>query len=531
MKHKVVGWTFYDNTEIISKNDAVTYAERNAIIDDIRKHQYLFSGWHHQESLNGVVPILNDGKKRCFSQRTWGGIMAEAYGYNDDYAYASFSFNQSILNEKIKYASDDFNIYKFKAEIIQNEHFVINVSEALFDIAKISNPFYLEELEGLRYIDENDSITLCCKGEELTFIVSDVNISKSEEIFKKDNKIIKGKYTLIIKHKPENKKREAKLPIVITASNAIPMFKEALETYNYDVLEELFKCYDFEYLSEVLPCTNSTQSLMNFIVEYVDNSYKVETVIEILKYLNNYELYEQIANKTFGINEDIYISFIDIYFRKNDNIEDYIFNYIDTLKTGEKLSYASINVLFKAICLRPNNKSLRKKYYVAIKDTFYEGLPIMAGVNLFKYLRKEDKRLIELNNYSKYSDSLILKIVELLTFPNNNVKDGLYPNRVPKIYQSDEEVIVDGVKAYQNYIKKHFNLEDILEDMIYHGIEEKCFEMNKYLFGDSEAAKYICSLDILTNYKYNLKEYALMKYSNICENFKEELESVYKKSI
>ena len=113
------------------------------------------------------------------------------------------------------------------------------------------------------------------------------------------------------------------------------MFIEALEVYNYDVLEELFKCYDFKYLSEVLPCSNSTQSLMNFVMEYVGKSYKVETVITILKYLDSYELYEEIANKTFEINENIYISFIDFYFKRNDNIEDYIFKF--------PLSYISFN--------------------------------------------------------------------------------------------------------------------------------------------------------------------------------------------
>ena len=38
MEHKVVGWTFYDNTEILDKRDDITYAERNAIIDEIRKN-------------------------------------------------------------------------------------------------------------------------------------------------------------------------------------------------------------------------------------------------------------------------------------------------------------------------------------------------------------------------------------------------------------------------------------------------------------------------------------------------------------
>ena len=101
MKYRVVGWTYYDNSEIFNSGNTIGFAERNAIIDEIRKHKYLFTGWHHQESCEGVVPILNDGKKRCFSQRGWGGVMAEAYECMGNYDYASFSFHQSINKTKI----------------------------------------------------------------------------------------------------------------------------------------------------------------------------------------------------------------------------------------------------------------------------------------------------------------------------------------------------------------------------------------------------------------------------------------------
>ena len=69
MKYKVIGWTYYDNSEILSSGNTIGFAERNAIIDEIRKHKYLFSGWQHQENWDGVVPILNDGKKRCSGDR------------------------------------------------------------------------------------------------------------------------------------------------------------------------------------------------------------------------------------------------------------------------------------------------------------------------------------------------------------------------------------------------------------------------------------------------------------------------------
>ena len=51
--------------------------------------------------------------------------------------------------------------------------------------------------------------------------------------------------------------------------------------------------------------------------------------------------------------------------------------------------------------------------------------------------------------------------------------------------------------------------------------------MDRYLDGERNAAEYICALDMLTNYKYNLKEKALEKYASIYKKFTEELLEVY----
>ena len=39
MKYKVIGWTYYENSEILSSGNTIGFAERNAIIDEIRKQQ------------------------------------------------------------------------------------------------------------------------------------------------------------------------------------------------------------------------------------------------------------------------------------------------------------------------------------------------------------------------------------------------------------------------------------------------------------------------------------------------------------
>ena len=41
MKYKVVGWADYDGMDVLSSKGTIGFAERNAIIDEIKKHKYL----------------------------------------------------------------------------------------------------------------------------------------------------------------------------------------------------------------------------------------------------------------------------------------------------------------------------------------------------------------------------------------------------------------------------------------------------------------------------------------------------------
>ena len=135
---------------------------------------------------------------------------------------------------------------------------------------------------------------------------------------------------------------------------------------------------------------------------------------------------------------------------------------------------------------------------------------------------------MELDNYKSLSASSIMKVIEYLTYPTHNIKSEIYPYSLPKIYEKDDDIIKEGIEAYQKYIKEHFDIDNILEDIILCGIDKKCFNMDKYFRGEEYAANYICALDVLTNYKYNLKEKTLEKYSSKYLNFKEELLNVYK---
>ena len=525
MKYKVIGWTYYDNNEIITSQKNIGFAERNAIIDEIRKHKYLFSGWHHQEHWDGVVPILNDGKKRCFSQRGWGGVMAEAYGHMGDYDYSNYTFYQSIDSKNMKCADDIYDLSDYEAEIIETEHFEVSVNEGLFEIAKTKNPFYLPDLDLLRSIDEDDTITLTCNGESLTFVVKDIDRNKKEIKFPSYN-LIEGKYKVIVTHKPESERRKAKLPTIYTISEVRDLFKSCYKNYNYDVLLELISNFEIGYLCKDSISKSTMKLLTRFANEYSDDNFNSKTLLEVLKYIDDIQLFEQIAYKTIKKDDCILVSFVNHFKDKGVNMDKYL---PDVFKLVKHMDYSMNKLLLRAIELKPNNKSLRKKYYRNTNATRLESFAVLAGLDMYDSLRKEHKGLIDLNNYSKYSDRNVLKVLEYLTYPKFDViYSKNYPYNVPNIYTSESKVIEDGIYKYQQYIKENFDLDSFLLDMMLYGIDKNCYQMDRYMDGERHSANYVYTLDALTDFKYNLKEKALAKYASIYKNFEAEIEERYK---
>ncbi len=109
MKLKVVGWTYdYDGCFEEAQD---SFAAQAAIIDEIRANGYMFSGWNHQETEN-CVPVLSDGKMRCYSQRGWGGIMAEAWENGNTMGYARYAF----FDNAVKAPPEEKNIYAVMRE-------------------------------------------------------------------------------------------------------------------------------------------------------------------------------------------------------------------------------------------------------------------------------------------------------------------------------------------------------------------------------------------------------------------------------
>ncbi len=156
MKYRVVGWTNYDDPSV--GDGPATEAACNAIIDEIKRCDYLFTGWHHQESLYGA-PVLNDGLRRCFSQRGFGAVMAEAQGLTGLFSYSTYAFLWDNNETNYRLPNTGFHPSTFRPETDLNEEFTIPFTEDLrFDadtgILRLPND------PALRYIDKGDTLRI-----------------------------------------------------------------------------------------------------------------------------------------------------------------------------------------------------------------------------------------------------------------------------------------------------------------------------------------------------------------------------------
>lgn len=172
MKYKVIGWTEYDDYTI--ETEDCSYAAYNAIIDDIKAHGYCFSGYSHQETLCGA-PVLNDGKKRLFSQRGFGRLMAEAHGHYGYMDYTSYAFSFDNFEDE-KTPSFDRSLFgeEVASEENLNEEYRLNVSQKIYDKAKSEHKYLDVAHASLRYLDVGDTLTLISNGESCSYKVLDL---------------------------------------------------------------------------------------------------------------------------------------------------------------------------------------------------------------------------------------------------------------------------------------------------------------------------------------------------------------------
>lgn len=153
MKYRVIGWTEYDDNQI--KTAPYSEGAENAIIDDIKTHGYLFSGFSHQEYQN-CAPVLNDGKKRLFTQRNWGNLMAKAKGDFAPMDYANYAFRcrKKEKRPKLSVTADTLIIEQ------PNERFLLPVGQKQLLQAKNTKTLILENEPRFRYLDAGDELVL-----------------------------------------------------------------------------------------------------------------------------------------------------------------------------------------------------------------------------------------------------------------------------------------------------------------------------------------------------------------------------------
>ena len=232
MKLRVVGWVA---PYAVTEEGEATWAVRNAIIDEIRKHGYEFSGPTHGES--GCTPVLNNGKKYLFSTRGWADLMAEAHGHTGSMDYMIYympmypkhekcpdtSLNEfdyvSIedMNETItffygdseeEYRKDLLETAKFlQPETDLNERLELKVTKEVIDSAK-EGKIKVPVLPELRYLDSGDTLALVCEGGSTEFTVVDVE-RKRDLSDKKLNELIEA--TLDIHDRERAKKAQEEI--------------------------------------------------------------------------------------------------------------------------------------------------------------------------------------------------------------------------------------------------------------------------------------------------------------------------------
>ena len=171
MKLRVVGWMYYDDD---LESDS-SWAGYMAAVDDIKKHGYEFSGWSHQEC-QCCAPVLNNGKMLRYTQRGWGGLMAEAHGCTGrlDYTHYAFIIEPEQLDSEIR-PTDEFDEDIFVPETDLNERFEQTVSQDIFDAAQNVGEIKLDNLPELRYLDIGDTLALVCGKNTAEFAVIDID--------------------------------------------------------------------------------------------------------------------------------------------------------------------------------------------------------------------------------------------------------------------------------------------------------------------------------------------------------------------
>ena len=169
MKYEVIGWIYCGNRDYPSKEN-ISASVNKAIINEIRKHGYLFGGDMHEN----YCPVLNDGTYVGYSWREWGKIIASAYEEEGGYSYMSGYMDEMIYEKSRKYPESlpvaDVRIVPREAIA---ETFVISLEDESFD--KIRNGTKTVEVrlsdELFDNIEKDDYIEFRKKSDESRIVI------------------------------------------------------------------------------------------------------------------------------------------------------------------------------------------------------------------------------------------------------------------------------------------------------------------------------------------------------------------------
>ena len=170
MKYRVVGWVSYDDPDVEARY--ASPAAIAAIIDDIRDNGYLFSG-HDHGAYPDCAPVLNDGKKRLFSERGFGALMAEAHGDYSRMGYSSYAFGHFREADGAVMPDIPFFPDEFVPEEDLNEEISVEAT-AKDRAAADGGRLTLRDAEALRFLDAGDTLTLLLPEGRASYLVTEV---------------------------------------------------------------------------------------------------------------------------------------------------------------------------------------------------------------------------------------------------------------------------------------------------------------------------------------------------------------------
>ncbi len=170
MNYKVIGWTYYEDDDYPAGQ--CSQAAFRAIVDEVKKCGYDFSGYSHQEMLD-CVPVLNTGERMCFSSRGWGRVMAEAHGHFGVYDYSNYSFgtDESDVLPECDFIREDIILTREKL----SEKISLKISDDEFESVLGKGELVIPDTDNVRYIDVLDSVILDCNGRIAEYKVSAVS--------------------------------------------------------------------------------------------------------------------------------------------------------------------------------------------------------------------------------------------------------------------------------------------------------------------------------------------------------------------